>query len=53
MDACDSDPEKWLWEILDDLDSVTYLSSGIELCPNEAYHFSHWDEPQFYIDSTI
>ena len=47
MDACYGDPEEWLWEMLVDLDIVTYLFSGIEICLDEAYHFSRWDEPQF------
>ena len=48
--ACDDDPEEWLYEMLDDMDVVTFLFSGLKLTEDDPYHFSHWDEQQFYMD---
>lgn len=50
VDACDGDPEEWLYEMLDDLDVVTFLFSGLKLTEDDPYHFSHWDEQQFYME---
>jgi len=39
MAACDDDPEEWLYEMLDDMDVVTFLFSGLKLTEDDPYHF--------------
>ena len=40
--------QEWVYDLLEDMDVVTYLYSDLYLSEDEAYHFSRWKEWQFY-----
>ncbi len=40
--------DEWIFEIFDDMDLITFLFSDIYLFNDNAYHFDHWLERQFY-----
>lgn len=42
---------EWVFDLLGDMDIITFLYSNVYLPPDHPYHFSHWYEPQFYLDS--
>jgi len=43
--------EDWVFDLFGDMDLITFLYSGLYLQPEHPYHFSHWSDMQFYIDS--
>lgn len=45
--------EDWPFELADDMDVVNFLYSDLYLEPDDPYHFSHWTEPQFYLDRKV
>lgn len=47
IEAYDSWHE-WIFEIFDDMDLITFLYSDIYLDNDNAYHYDHWLERQFY-----
>lgn len=47
----DLDSEDWVFDLLDDEDIITCLYSNRYLTEDNIYHFSHWDERQFWVDS--
>lgn len=40
----------WVFDLLDDMDIITFLYSDLYINADNPYHFSHWFEPQFYLD---
>ena len=40
----------WLYDVLGDMDIITWLYSNNYLDCNHTYHFSHWMEAQFYCE---
>lgn len=40
--------EGWVFDMFDDADLETWLYSNVILNPENAYHFDHWFEDQFY-----
>ena len=42
----------WAFDLFDDMDIVTFLYSGHYLKSDHPYHFSRWDEMQFYMDNS-
>lgn len=42
--------DDWLFDLFDDMDIITSLYSNVYLEPDHAYHYSHWDEQQFYME---
>ena len=38
----------WIFDLFDDMDIVTFLYSDIYLTNDNPYHYSHWDEEQFF-----
>ena len=40
----------WIFDLFDDMDIVTCLYSNLYLTTDHIYHFSHWNENQFYVD---
>ena len=40
----------WMFDLFDDMDIVSYLYSDTYLELNHPYHFSRWDEQQFYME---
>ncbi len=42
---------EWLYDLLGDMDIITYLYSDLYLTENHPYHFSRWKEQQFYLSS--
>lgn len=44
--------QKWIFDLFEDMDIVTFLYSGRYLVCNNSYHFDHWTEEQFYIEET-
>lgn len=43
--------QEWIFDLLDDMDIVTFLYSDIYLSDDHSYHFDHWAKEQFYMDS--
>lgn len=43
--------EKWVFDLFGDMDIITFLYSDVYLDSEHPYHFYHWNEQQFYIDS--
>lgn len=43
--------DSWAFDLFDDMDICTYLYSGRYLKEKDPYHFVHWTEEQFYMDS--
>ncbi len=50
-DGEESAEEDWLFDLFGDTDLITYLYAGLYLQPDHPYHFSHWDDLQFYMPS--
>ena len=46
------DEENFAFQLADDMDVVTFLYSDMYLTEASPYHFSHWDEQQFWTDKT-
>ncbi|MBQ8590161.1 MAG: helix-turn-helix transcriptional regulator [Firmicutes bacterium] len=44
------DTEEWLYDLLGDMDIVTFLYSGLYVNNEEAYHYNRWNERQFYCE---
>lgn len=42
--------EEWVFDLFDDMDIITFLYSNIYLDSDHPYHFSHWNDQQFYIE---
>lgn len=42
--------DEWIFDTFDDMDLVTFLYSDRYLVNDDAYHFEHWLEIQFYVD---
>lgn len=45
---CENDWEDWIFDIFDDMDLITYLYSDYYLSAENAYHFNHWTDRQFF-----
>ncbi len=41
----------WVFDLFDDMNIITFLYSDIYLEPDNCFHFQHWADRQFYIDS--
>lgn len=56
LDALSSEQKnawgRWIFDIFDDMDVVTFLYSGMCVTSAETYHFDHWLENQFYCDQS-
>lgn len=44
--------KEWVFDLFDDMDIINYLYSDVYLNPDHPYHFSHWNDQQFYMEST-
>ncbi len=42
--------EEWAYDVLGDADIEMFLYSDSYLSADDSYHFSHWQERQFYCD---
>jgi len=42
--------KEWLFDLFGDMDIITFLYSDMYLNSDHPYHFSHWDDQQFYTD---
>lgn len=42
--------EDWVFELFDDMGIISFLYSDVYLEPEHPYHYSHWDEQQFYTE---
>lgn len=40
---------EWVFDLFDDMDIVTFLYSDLYVSPDHPYHYSRWDEEQFYM----
>lgn len=40
----------WVFDLFDDMDVITFLYSDVYLDSKHPYHFSHWNDRQFYKD---
>ena len=41
----------WVFNLFEDMDLITFLYSGLFLQSDHPYHFSHWSDLQFFIES--
>ena len=41
----------WVFDLFDDMDIVTCLYSDMYISADHCYHFSHWFDQQFYMDT--
>ena len=41
---------KWIFDVFGDMDIITFLYSDIYLDSDHPYHFSHWNDQQFFIE---
>ncbi len=44
---------EWVFDLLGDMDIVTYLYSDFYLAEQHPYHISRWGEPQFYLSDSF
>lgn len=44
------DSEDWVFDLFGDEDIITFLYSDFYLDEDDAYHYFHWDDLQFYMD---
>ena len=44
--------EERVFDLFDDMDIIRFLYSDVYLAPDHPYHFSHWNDQQFYMEST-
>ena len=44
--------EEWVFDLFDDMDIISFLYSDVYLATDHPYHFSHWNDQQFYMEST-
>ena len=43
--------EEWMFDLFGDMDIVTWLYSDMYVTEDNMYHFVHWNEQQFYMDT--
>ena len=41
--------EEWVFDLFEDMDVVTFLYSDLYVSPDHTYHYSRWDEQQFFM----
>lgn len=51
-DEEDIDTEVWVFNLFDDTDIISFLYSDVYLDTDHPYHFSRWNDQQFYMEST-
>lgn len=44
------DAENWVFDMFDDADIITFLYSDAYLDEDHSFHFSRWNDQQFYMD---
>ena len=49
-DECDEVDKNWVFDLFGDMDVVSFLYSNRYLDSDHSYHFSHWNEWQFYTE---
>lgn len=42
--------DEWIFDLFDDIDLVTFLYSGQYISADNAYHFNHWLQEQFFVE---
>ena len=40
---------EWAFDLFEDMDIVTFLYPDIFVLPDHPYHYSRWDEQQFFM----
>ena len=40
---------EWVFDLFEDMDIVTFLNSDLYVSPDHTYHYSRWDEEQFFM----
>ena len=50
-DTKENMPDGWVFDLFGDRDLISFLFSGQYLRKDHPYHFSHWDDLQFYMPS--
>lgn len=46
------DAGAWVFDLFDDEDIISFLYADVYLDSDHPYHFSHWNDQQFYMEST-
>ena len=49
-DSDDTGSAEWVFDLFGDMDIISFLYSDIPLAPSHQYHFSRWEDQQFYTD---
>ena len=50
LDNDDFDIQNWIFDLFDDMDILTNLYDDAYLDSEHPYHFSHWEDQQFYVE---
>lgn len=48
----EDDSEEWVFDLLGDMDVISFLYSDLYLDSDHPYHFVHWSDQQFYTDES-
>lgn len=51
-DEEDMDSKAWVFDLFDDMDIISLLYNDVYLAPDHSYHFSHWNDRRFNMEST-
>ena len=43
--------DEWVFDLFDDMDIISFLYSDVYLSSEHPYHFLHWNDQQFYMES--
>jgi len=49
-DSDDTGSAEWIFDLFGDMDIISFLYSDMPLAPSHPYHFSRWEDQQFYTD---
>lgn len=49
----DMSADEWIFDLFSDMDIVSFLYSDLYLSPDHLYHFSHWNDQEFFKDNPI
>ena len=50
-DVEDTYSEEWVFDLFQDMDIISFLYSNVFLSSEHPYHFSHWSEQQFFMET--
>ena len=51
-DEEDMSADEWIFDLFSDMDIISFLYSDLYLSPDHLYHFSHWNNQEFFKDNS-